>query len=545
MIDAKKTMDKYGYDGSQLNDNSHKKVCVICDYCGSECEKEYKSLINGRKFVDKDSCKKCMFQKRADVSMKKYGVKNALQRPELKEQLRTYDYTKIHDDLIKCYNDGYSMSYLAEKFDVSAKSVRLYLKSLGLDTCGDVNEKKVKTQQEKYGDDYKKKLYDIRQEGLLKKHGVTNAWYIPGVQDKVRKTMVDRYGVENALQNYNLRERQKQTNIERYGVENPLQNEEIKERATKASIQTKIDRGITRVYRGMTVREWVEKTGYSKSRFNVLVAKHGFEKVVKMTPHQSCLEQFFEEWLKTTDIQYDKHGSIGRYIPDFILNNSVVIELDGLYWHSDAQQKDDNYHVKKRQTYIDAGYTPLFFREDELNNKFNIIKSIVLNKVGNSIRIGARKCIVDTVGFKIGNEFINKNHLMGKTNRGTFFGLYYNSELVSVISILRKNGDEYEISRFCSKPGYSITGGLSKLLKFAKQEIPRMRTLITFIDRRYGFGDYLTDLNFEFVSCYKSFRWTNYLETWNRRKFLGNSGYEKGFVKTWDCGQAKYLLKIK
>jgi len=32
-------------------------------------------------------------------------------------------------------------------------------------------------------------------------------------------------------------------------------------------------------------------------------------------------------------------------------------------------------------------------------------------------------------------------------------------------------------------------------------------------------------------------------ETLHRMKFKSNSGYEKGYYKIWDCGQAKYVYR--
>ena len=53
---------------------------------------------------------------------------------------------------------------------------------------------------------------------------------------------------------------------------------------------------------------------------------------------------------------------------------------------------------------------------------------------------------------------MNSNHI----------GLFYNDDLVSIMSykLHTKRGDKViKIDRFCSKTGYSIMGGFSKLLK--------------------------------------------------------------------------------
>lgn len=128
---------------------------------------------------------------------------------------------------------------------------------------------------------------------------------------------------------------------------------------------------------------------------------------------------------------------------------------------------------------------------------------------------------------------------MGK-GMGTPYGLIYNDKIISIIQIKRVNNKEYEISRFCSVLNMNIIGGFSKLLKNI-EKVVEMDSLKTFIDCRYGIGDYLKDFGFNKESCYKSFKWVNGQNVINRMRFPGNSGYENGYVKIWDCGQIKYV----
>jgi hypothetical protein len=64
---------------------------------------------------------------------------------------------------------------------------------------------------------------------------------------------------------------------------------------------------------------------------------------------------------------------------------------------------------------------------------------------------------------------------------------------------------------------------------------------MTFIDLRYGDGSYLSDLGFKYNHTYPSFKWTDGQITLNRLRFPGNSGYDHGLFKIWDCGQAKWI----
>jgi hypothetical protein len=132
---------------------------------------------------------------------------------------------------------------------------------------------------------------------------------------------------------------------------------------------------------------------------------------------------------------------------------------------------------------------------------------------------------------------------MGK-GRGITYGLKYGEEVVSCIAIRNTRGSDYEISRICHKLGYQVAGGFSKLVAHCLRQ-HNINLLTTFIDQRYGTGEYLKDLKFEFVSCSPSFRWTNSKECLHRMQFPGNTGYDHGYAKIWDCGQARYDLHVQ
>ena len=115
------------------------------------------------------------------------------------------------------------------------------------------------------------------------------------------------------------------------------------------------------------------------------------------------------------------------------------------------------------------------------------------------------------------------------------------------MTIKGRGNNEFEISRFCPKIGYSVVGGFSKLLKFALSalSIPEQKAkLITFIDLRYGSGEYLPNFGFRKEGTHPTFRWTKSKMSFHRLKFRSNTGYEEGYYKVWDCGQAKYSLSF-
>lgn len=521
MIDYEKTQTDFEYNISSLSCGSNKKIVAICDYCKDYYIVTYKNYNNSRKIVEKDACKKCKYEKRKDISLKLYGVENSAQRPEVRKKISK--------------------------------------------NCEGFDDKRRNTMKKKYGVNnpmQNKKLKEKQQKSVLDKYGVENVSQIKEVRDKVEQTNLQKYGhkaflaseegkrkktegikkkygVENVFQSEEIKQKIKDTNLKKYGVSHHLKNQDRATIHAQLVLDSKIKNGQIKIYDGKTVKEWLKDSEYSNSRFRVLINKYGFDVARSMTPRFSYLEQIFEQWLIKEKINYQKQFMIENKYADFLLTDiNIVIELDGLYWHSEAEQEKHNYHAIKRQLYIDNGYTPLFFREDEINNSFDIIKSIVLNKMKKSDSIFARKCKIVNIDRRCSQEFFNKNHLMGQ-GRGVTCGLEYNNEIISAIIIRKIRDKHYEISRFCHKLGYQVVGGFSRLFKhFLNQN--DVDILTTFIDLRYGNGNYLCGLGFKHINTSLSFKWTDCINTFHRMRFRGNSGYSHNLVKIWDCGQSRY-----
>lgn len=515
MINDKSTQEKFGYLASTLSTGSNKKVCVVCDYCGVETIKTYKQRNKSNEVVNKDCCEKCKFIKRADICEAQHGVRNFAQKPEIRKILSEKSCFNNTEKMKAGMIKKYGVDHPSKSKEITDKKNSTLIERYGtihVSQNQEIKDKTKRTNLEKYGSEHflsSEEGIKRSQEGMLEKHGVKNAFQIPEVIEKIKEKTPFKPGTK-----------------------------ESKERARK-SLESKIKSGQIKTYKGKRVSEWAEQQGYSDSRFHVLVNEHGFEKAVKMTPYVSSLEQSLSLWFDEIGINYKKGQVIKNYRPSFILENKIIIETDGLYWHSELCQEDDNYHFNKKEEYNNEGYRSYFFREDELRDKPEIVKSIILNALNKSTRIFARKTKVVKVSKDKARDFLLKNHLMGN-GKGECFGLEYNNELVSLIRINRSSNENYDISRFCHKLNTNVIGGFSKLLKFVESEL-KINTLTTFIDRRYGIGEYLKDLGFHPYSLYKSFKWTDGFDSFHRLKFSNQSGYDNGLVKIWDCGQAKFL----
>lgn len=430
-----------------------------------------------------------------------------------------------------------------------------YEKDYCPDNCYITNKEEIYNKEE-----VKTNMQEGLKKSLMDKYGVEFSRHIPGVDEKIRKTCNELYGGDTPLSSKAIQDKVKQTNLdkygqtsvpyelvkdktiatnrERYGVDYVTQNPETIEK----QVATRIKRGLIYVLDGMKAEEWSKKVGIAASTMRKRIKELGFEEAILIPKRQSTIEYLMEKFLKDNNINFQPQKKIEDKYADFVLTDfNLIIEVDGLYWHSDAINADKKYHVKKKEIYERNGYSTMFFREDEMEKKFEIVKSVILNKIGKNVkRVFARKTEIVVLNKKEAREFFEANHLMGRGS-GKCYGLRYEGETVSAIRI-NKRGEGLEISRFCNTINTSVIGGYSKLIShIEKTEKPEL--IKTFVDLRYGDGEYLKELGFQKIRQHLSFRWVLDDKTFPRQKFTGNTGYDNRCFKIWDCGQALWQKK--
>ena len=208
------------------------------------------------------------------------------------------------------------------------------------------------------------------------------------------------------------------------------------------------------------------------------------------------------ESLKYRDSKFE----IDVYIPEL----KIGFEFNGLYWHSELF-KDEDYHLNKTIYFNDMGIDIIHIWEDDWIFKQDIIKSIIKSKLNiYENKIYARKCLFKEVSSKECKEFLNNNHIQGFCVSSNRYGLYYNNELVSLITLgkrrlnlgYKNKNNDYELLRFCNKINYNIIGGFSKLWKnfIDNNEIGK---IITYSDRSLFSGKVYDKNGFKFIGFTK------------------------------------------
>ena len=254
---------------------------------------------------------------------------------------------------------------------------------------------------------------------------------------------------------------------------------------------------------------------------------------------------------------------IDIYIPDL----NLAFEFNGLYWHSDVY-KNNKYHLNKTKECENLGIKLFHIWEDDWIYKQDIIKSMILNKLGKTTnKIGARKCqIKEIVDNKIVRSFLQSNHIQGFVGSKVKLGLFYNGELVSLMTFgnLRKSlgsqskDNVYELLRFCNKLNTNVVGGASKLFNyFIKNYLPE--EVVSYSDSSRSDGNLYKQLGFDLShETDPNYYWVidgvrKHRFNYRKDKLIkqGNDPNkteiqimnEKGFYRIWDCGNKKWILK--
>lgn len=242
--------------------------------------------------------------------------------------------------------------------------------------------------------------------------------------------------------------------------------------------------------------------------------------------------------------------------------HQMAIEVNGRYWHSEATGKSNDYHLMKTEKCLSKGIKLLHFWDDEVNEKFDIVQSMINSHVGGTTKVYARSTKVVSLSTQLVTEFLSKNHLQGSTGCAFAYGLELDGELVSVMTFgvpRFTTGVDYEMIRFSSKLNFTIVGGASKLFKhFVKEHQPE--SVVTYADRRYSEGAVYSLLGFDFLRNTKP----NYFYTKDGRntsrysaqkhklpKLLGDSFditlsevdnmTKAGYSRVFDCGNKVFV----
>lgn len=573
------------------------KILAKCDFCEKEKEISYKDYNYNFKNGNKFACSvKCGCLKSKISNLEKYGVESHLQLEEIKSKIRETNIEKYgvdHVSKIDFVSKSKSENMKSISSSVSSRMKNFY-KELSEDDINKINQKRVKTNLEKWGVDNVSKCNQIKDKKRATFNDKWGGFTLESDEllSKVKTTNLEKYGCEYPLQSDSIilkikennlkkygseypklsdskKQEIKKTNLFRYGVENIMLSEDFRKKFNISKENNYIK------YIGKRNYEFfceecdnnyiIDYDNYYKRKLNNLNTCTICNKISELSSiKEKNLHDFISSIYNKEIIRNYRDGlEIDIYLPDL----KIGFEFNGLYWHSN-KFKDKNYHLYKKEYFEEKKIKIIHIWEDDWTNKGSIIRSQIKNWIGvTPNKIGARNCeireINDPIIYK---EFLNNNHIQGYIRSIVKLGLYHNGELVSLMTFDNSEGrkkmrrNEWNLSRFCNKIETNIPGSFSKLLNYFINNYNPVR-VISFADKDWSDGGIYYKSNFDLINILKpDYKYIINNQRINKQRLtkskLIKMGYDDnlsestitemiGINKVYNCGQLKFELKTK
>lgn len=472
-----------------------------------------------------------------------------------------------------------------------------------MNSCKDVQERKIETSRKHYGCD--------------------NPMHSKVCKEKLKQTFIERYGVENPFQSERVKEQIRQTNQRKYGCDYPMQSELIRKKSIqsctdKYGVQHNSQIDFVKEHKKSIQPESIAKSiatykeNYLKSHPSIInISENDY---VCKCPHPECdkciekqftipksiyhsrcpqqielcttllpispnfsgtsIEMFIRNILDEHNIEYEtnvRNIISPQELDIWIPSKHIAIECNSVYFHN-THLKSRGYHRDKFIKCQENGIQLLTIWEDWIVNKPEIVKSIILSKLGiYNQRIYARQCNIREITSKESNQLLERTHIQGKCTSQVRYGLYYEDKLVATTTFGRNRNmiiggtqNKWELVRFCCESGIQIVGGAKKMLShFIKDYKPE--TLYSFSSNDISAGNLYKRLGFEKCDTNLSYWYVNSKDfsRWHRSTFTKNAivrrGWktdkecwrevdvmeEHGYYQIYDSGQTKWELKVE
>ena len=443
-----------------------------------------------------------------------------------------------------------------------------------------------------------KQRYINAKNTFKEKYNVENPSQLDSVNEKKKKTYLKHFGFEHPMKNEsfkeNLLEKVKKTNIKKYGVDFPVKSEKIRK---KIENNLKKDFGINHhsqkhindfknfKNKNFIIENFIKNEKFLIDKFceyfNVHKSKANAikQELNILIPNNSNIENKINKIFNFIFKEKDRSVIKPFELDLFSKNHKIAIEYDGLLWHSfgkstyprfnNYNEIDKNYHLRKTELCETQGIQLLHIFEDEWLNetKRKIWISVIKSKLGIiKDKIYARKCIIKEIDTKIAKKFLNENHLQGYVNSSIKLGLYYDNNLVSVMTIGKSRYSkkyQYELLRFANKINTSVIGAFSKLLKYFERKY-NPKNIISYANRRWSNGNVYEVNRFSLVNIsgpnyfyfkpdegilqsrvkFQKHKLKNLLENYDPKKTELQNMIDNGYRIMYDCGNKVYLKEF-
>lgn len=410
-----------------------------------------------------------------------------------------------------------------------------------------------------------------RKNTMVSRYGVEHAAQSKDIQNKTKSTNLKNLGVEYPTQSKIVIEKRKINTLNAYGVEHTLQrNDVINKRLNTVfnkccednpnfKILRSRESFIEYIISNFTNRKplIIEIAALSKinySTINLYVNKLQVRDYICDHVNSSLCEKEILDYIKSilplgTDIIENTKTVISPYELDiYIPSKNIAFEYNGNYWHSEIN-KNKEYHQIKSILCEKKHIRLIHIFEHEWVEKKSLIKSLINESLNiDTNKIYARKCEIKEIDNKTYSDFCIKNHLQGYAPAKIKLGLFYQNELVQLMSFSTpryKQGVKYEweIIRGCPGSLSRVIGGVGKLFKhFVRHYKPK--SVMSYCDfaKFNGISYEKIGMKYEKLTV-PGFKWyIPEVGVFNRDPYKRKQYMDQGGVRIYDSGSKVFAV---
>lgn len=524
---------------------SNSSVVVRCDECNIEKEMIWKYYVSYGYSNGNYLCKSCKTKKN---NLEKWGVENVFQLESTKSKSRE---TNLKKRGVEFITQSSEIKQLIKSNNLEKTGFEHHLQKEGA-----VERIKIKN-LERWGVENPSQLEEIKEkkkETSKKNRGYDYIFLDPKFINRNIELNNLKWGTDWYLQSEVGKEKIKETNLEKWGAETPSKNEFIIQKIRKSVLKKLHEKTLKN---NPEIRHIDSENRQFKifcedcqdlfeiGYFLFYKRRETKTKICticnKIDKHQSGLEINLQKFIKSVyeGTILNNYRIEGKELDIYLPELKLTFEFNGVYWHSEIF-KHKNYHRDKTSICEKNGIQLIHIWEDDWLYKEDIIKSMIVNKIGrNTKKIFARKCqIKEVTDNNLIKEFLTKNHLQGFVGSTVKLGLFHNEILVSLMCFKNQKG-KWELTRFCSILNHNIIGASSKLFNYFKNKYSNS-DISTFSDKSYSNGKIYELLNFKIESELEpDYKWV--VDGLRNHKFNFRNKNTDDIYKIWDCGKLKWI----
>ena len=256
-------------------------------------------------------------------------------------------------------------------------------------------ERYKQTNIERYGEDYKTKMYEKSVLTKIERYGSLNYNNL----EKRKQTCLEKFGVDNPMKSKDVREKAKNTMLDRYGYECNFLDPDLRKRNREKPIHHYKD-----VIKVLDNGDFVcicsdpkcnkcEEKRFIISYYNYYNRRFIFKTEVCTNKYpigqlptnnkDTNIEKFIKNILDDNNIEYitnTRRIVIPYELDIYIPSKKLAIECNGRYWHS-VDQKGDIYHENKYNKCKEKGIRLVSIWDDWIKLNPTMVESIILNSL--------------------------------------------------------------------------------------------------------------------------------------------------------------------